>query len=73
MILDLLDHDPAKRPSSKKLFMKFQDKLYQNMIISNDVEYGKVVNFLFSDQNVFLGKLESLAFQSKELGGRLSR
>lgn len=42
------------------------------MIISNEVEYGKVVNFLFSDQNVFLGKLEGLAIQGKETAGKIN-
>lgn len=72
MISDLLEKDPAKRPSSEKLFLQFQDKLYQNMIISNDVEYGKIVNFLFSEQNIFLGKMESLAVHGKESNGKMN-
>jgi len=52
-LLKLVDPDPLKRPSSKELLTQFQDKLYQDMIISNISEYQKVLSFVFSDKNLF--------------------
>ncbi len=52
-MLKLVDPDPLKRPSSKELLTQFQDKLYQDMIISNISEYQKVLSFVFSDKNLF--------------------
>lgn len=56
--MKLMDKDPANRPSSRKLFSYFQDQLYQNMIISNGTEYNKIMNFLFSDKNVFPSQVD---------------
>jgi hypothetical protein len=58
MILKLMDNDPNVRPTSKELFNYFQDQLYQNMIISNSAEYNKIMNFLFSDKNVFPSQVD---------------
>lgn len=53
VLLKLVDPDPQRRPSSKELLTRFQDQLYQDMIISNISEYQKVLSFVFSDKNLF--------------------
>jgi hypothetical protein len=53
VLLRLVDPDPLERPSSKELLTQFQDKLYQDMIISNISEYQKILSFVFSDKNLF--------------------
>lgn len=53
-----MDREPSVRPTSRELFNYFQDQLYQNMIISNSAEYNKIMNFLFSDKNVFPSQVD---------------
>lgn len=53
LILSLLQEDPRKRPSSKELFEKYQDSLYQDMIVKDVREYKKIIKFLFSKNNMF--------------------
>ena len=53
LIISLLQENYKKRPSSKELFQKYQDSLYQEMIIKDVREYKKIINFLFSKKNMF--------------------
>lgn len=53
MILGLTSHKPSDRPSSHDLFKKSHDALYQDLIISNVVEYKKILGFMFSQKNMF--------------------
>jgi hypothetical protein len=65
LILSLVESNPQQRPEAKKLFTKFQDQLYQDMIISNTDEYKKIISFLFSEKNKFPSNAE-FAFEQKE-------
>lgn len=63
VLLKLVHPDPLQRPSSKELLTQFQDTLYQDMIISNISEYQKILNFVFSDKNLFPNNVD---FSSKQ-------
>ena len=65
LILKLLDEDPSQRPRADKLFSRYQDELYQNMIISNSEEYKKIISFLFSDKNMFPSNICSIGNNKK--------
>jgi hypothetical protein len=49
----LLQHNPKARKSSKNLFEKYQDKLYQEMVVGDVREYKKILGFLFSSRNMY--------------------
>lgn len=53
LILSLVHHEPRKRPTSTELFDKYQDSLYQEMIVKDVREYKKIIKFLFSKNNMF--------------------
>lgn len=48
LMLQLVDKDPARRPSSRKLYIRFSEALYQKHILSNVSEYKKIIDYLFS-------------------------
>jgi serine/threonine protein kinase len=53
LVKNLVLHDPKKRRSSKSLFEKYQDRLYQEMVVGDVREYKKILGFLFSSRNMF--------------------
>lgn len=60
VITQLLSDEPENRPSSKDLFQKYHDSLYQDMIISNVNEYKKIIKFVFSEKNMFPTNLDHI-------------
>ena len=53
LMRQLINKDPSNRPSAKDVYLKFQDSLYHQLIISDINEYKKIINYVFTNKNKF--------------------
>lgn len=53
IMISLINKDPEKRPPSRDLYLKFQDSLYHQLIISDLNEYKKIINYVYTNKTKF--------------------